>query len=124
MLDGKHRDTFADRKYFPSWRNATTASTLVNGGSGFRFSKQFTVEVQSFLESPVGISGDALLELSVLRRLPVTDLVVIVPIVRTLLAPFVVPAVECFACLYVNCFELRLPLPTTNDGVHVERIKF
>ena len=33
------------------------------------------------------------------------------------------PAVECFASFYMDCIELRLPLPSTNDGVDVERIK-
>jgi hypothetical protein len=98
------------------------------------------------------ISGDTLLELSVpsspslrtdaktdsdslisswsksrdfLGRLSVTDFVVFWHFLfaHTLLDPRVVSAVECPSGLRMDCVELRLPLPSPNDGVDVEWIK-
>jgi hypothetical protein len=104
-------------------RNAAMASAFVDGDEGFGFTKQFLVKVQNPLGSPVAIFRDALLELRVLRRLSVTDLVVFVVVSHTLLAPFVVPTVERFAVSDMQCLQLRLPLPATDDGVHVEPIE-
>ena len=79
----------------------------------------------AFLGRPCGVPRDALLELSLLGRLSITNFVVILcVVVAHLLIPRVVSAVEGFASLSMDGVKFRLPLPSTNDGVDVERIKF
>src|ERR1700722_7082747 len=72
-----------------------------------------------------GVARDALLEPSVFGRLLVTDFVVIwcVVVAHNLFIPHVVSAIERFASLYMDCVELCLSLPSTNDGVDIKRIK-
>jgi hypothetical protein len=106
-------------------RNTFPLSVLIDGHEGFGFSDQFMVEVQRILGTALGVSRDVLLELRVLGRLSITDFVVIwrFVVAHNLLVSPVIPAVECFATFYMDCVELCLPLPATNDGVDVKRIK-
>ena len=58
-------------------RDPHASVAIGDGDQGSSLSKQFTVEFEGFLRSALRVSGDALLEPSVLRRLTITDLVVI-----------------------------------------------
>ena len=100
-------------------------SVLSDGHQGFGFSDQYLIEVSALFGTTIWVSRAALLELSVLRRLSITDFVVILRFVfaHNLLITLVFSAVECFASCYMYCVELRLPLPSTNNGVDVEWIK-
>jgi hypothetical protein len=110
----------------------------------FGSSEQCIIKVWRLLGTAVWISRDALLEPSVLRifynRLrsflscPLGDRFIsarnlflwardLFILVHNLWALFVVSAVEGFAGLYMDGFELCLPLPAKNEGVYVERIE-
>ena len=119
------RAVIAEKAKIDKLRPEAAASVFVEGDGGSGFSKQCMVEVQNFLGPAFGVTRDALLELSSPRRPSVTDFVAVcrVLLAHNLLVPCVVPTVERLSALHADCFELCLPLPPTNDGVHVEWIK-
>jgi hypothetical protein len=112
--------------YAIAFRDPDRPSVVVDGDEGISFSNQFSIEVWSFLGAACRVPRDALLELSVLGRLSITDFIesdIFFFLLTVYCSPRVISAVECFTSFYMDCIELCLPLPSTNDGVDVERIK-
>jgi len=57
------------------FRDPDPPSLVVDGDDGIGFLNQFSIEVWSFLGTACGVSRDALLELSVVGRLSITDFI-------------------------------------------------
>jgi hypothetical protein len=93
------------------------------------FSEELLAEVNWLPGPAFRVSSDAPPELSVYLRPAAPNLVVtwcfVCPFLlsHNLFTALIVFAVECFSRLYMDCIELRLLLPSTNNGVDVKRIK-